>query len=71
MEIAEIVKRVVGFKGEIKTDPSKPDGTPRKLLDVSLLKKHGWSSGIPLEKGIGDTYEWYLQERESGNLRSV
>ena len=71
MEIAEIVKRVVGFEGEIKTDPSKPDGTPRKLLDVSLLKKHGWSSGIPLEKGIADTYEWYLQERESGNLRSV
>ena len=71
MEIAEIVKRVVGFKGEIKTDPSKPDGTPRKLLDVSLLKKHGWSSGIPLEKGIADTYELYLQERESGNLRSV
>jgi GDP-L-fucose synthase len=71
MEIAEIVKRVVGFKGEIKTDPSKPDGTPRKLLDVSLLKKHGWSSVIPLEKGIADTYEWYLQERESGNLRSV
>ena len=71
MEIAEIVKRVVGFKGEIKTDPSKPDGTPRKLLDVSLLKKHGWSSGIPLEKGIADTYELYLQERESGNLRSM
>ena len=71
MEIAEIVKRVVGFEGEVKTDPSKPDGTPRKLLDVSLLKKHGWSSGIPLEKGIADTYEWYLQERESGNLRSV
>ena len=71
MEIAEIVKRVVGFEGEIKTDPSKPDGTPRKLLDVSLLKKHGWSSGIPLEKGIADTYEWYLKERESGNLRSV
>ena len=71
MEIAEIVRRVVGFKGEIKTDPSKPDGTPRKLLDVSLLKKHGWSSGIPLEKGIADTYEWYLQERESGNLRSL
>ena len=71
MEIAEIVRRVVGFKGEIKTDPSKPDGTPRKLLDVSLLKKHGWSSGIPLEKGIADTYEWYLQERESGNLRTV
>jgi len=71
MEIAEIVKRIVGFEGEIKTDPSKPDGTPRKLLDVSLLKKYGWSSGIPLEKGIADTYEWYLQERESGKLRSV
>tara|TARA_B100000212_G_scaffold342577_1_gene330797 strand:- start:4881 stop:5831 length:951 start_codon:yes stop_codon:yes gene_type:complete len=71
MEIAEIVKRVVGFVGEIKTDSSKPDGTPRKLLDVSLLKKHGWSSRIPLEKGIANTYELYLQERESGNLRSV
>ena len=71
MEIAEIVKRVVGFEGEIKTDPSKPDGTPRKMLDVSLLKKHGWSSGIDLEKGITDTYEWYRQERESGNLKSV
>lgn len=71
MEIAEIVKRIVGFEGEIKTDPSKPDGTPRKLLDVSLLKKYGWTSGIPLEKGIADTYERYLQERESGNLRSA
>ena len=71
IEIAELVKRVVGFEGEIKTDPSKPDGTPRKLLDVGLLKKHGWTSGIPLEKGISDTYGWYLQERESGDLRSV
>ncbi len=71
MEIADIVKNAIGFEGEIKTDPSKPDGTPRKLLDVSLLKSHGWSSRIPLEKGVADTYELYLKERESGRLRSV
>jgi GDP-L-fucose synthase len=71
MEIAEMVKRTVGFAGEIKTDPTKPDGTPRKLLDVSLLKEHGWSSRIPLEKGVADTYESYLQEQESGLMRSV
>lgn len=71
MEIAGIVKRTIGFEGNIETDPSRPDGTPRKLLDVSLLKKQGWSSKIPLEKGIADTYKWYLEERESGVLRSV
>jgi GDP-L-fucose synthase len=71
LEIAEIVKRTVGFEGEIRTDPSKPDGTPRKLLDVSLLKEHGWSSKIPLEEGIANTYKIYLQERESGLMRSV
>ena len=71
MEIAEIVKRTVGFTGDIKTDPTKPDGTPRKLLDVSLLKSQGWSSRIPLEKGIADTYESYLLERKSGEMRSI
>lgn len=71
MEIAEIVKKTVGFVGNIRTDPGKPDGTPRKLLDVSLLNRHGWSSRIPLEKGIAGTYKLYLEERESGLLRSV
>jgi len=71
MEIAEIVKRTVGFTGEIGTDPTKPDGTPRKLLDVSLLRSQGWSSRIPFEKGIADTYESYLLERNSGEMRSI
>jgi GDP-L-fucose synthase len=71
MEIAKIVKRTVGFKGKITTDPTKPDGTPRKLLDVSLLRSHGWASRIPLEKGIEDTYASYLQERESGVMRTI
>jgi len=71
MEIAKMVKRTIGFTGEIKTDPTKPDGTPRKLLDVSLLRSQGWSSRIPLEKGIADTYASYLQERESGEMRSI
>ena len=71
MEIAEIVKRTVGFTGEIGTDPTKPDGAPRKLLDVSLLRSQGWSSRIPFEKGIADTYESYLLERNSGEMRSI
>ncbi len=71
LEIAEIVKGVVQFKGKILTDPSKPDGTPRKLLDVSLLKENGWSSSITLEEGIADTYELYVKEVESGKVRSV
>ncbi len=71
MEIAEFVKRTVGFEGDIKTDPNKPDGTPRKLLDVSLLKKHGWSSKIPLEKGIETTYALFRQEMKDGLLRTV
>ncbi len=71
MEIAETVKRIVGFEGQIGIEPTKPDGTPRKLLDVSLLRSHGWSSKISLEQGLADTYESYLQERESGKLRSI
>lgn len=71
LEIAEMVRNVVGFNGRITTDPSKPDGTPRKLLDVTLLKEHGWESAIPLERGIEDTYKIFLQEEERGVLRAV
>ncbi|MEM9159383.1 MAG: GDP-L-fucose synthase [Verrucomicrobiota bacterium] len=70
MQIAELVKETVGFEGEILTDPSKPDGTPRKLMDVSLLAGQGWKSKIPLEEGIKMTYPLYLEEREKGLLRS-
>lgn len=59
-ELAEIVRDVVGFQGEIVFDPSKPDGTPRKLLDVSRITSLGWKPTIPLRQGIEMTYRWYL-----------
>jgi GDP-L-fucose synthase len=60
-ELAEIVSEVVGFKGELIFDPSKPDGTPRKLLDTSCLKKLGWTPRVSLRDGIEQTYQWYLR----------
>ncbi len=59
-ELTETVARVVGFEGEIVWDTSKPDGTPRKLLDVSLLKNLGWEASISLEDGLKHTYKWFL-----------
>jgi GDP-L-fucose synthase len=56
MELAHLVKKIVGFEGEIMTDTTKPDGTPRKLLDVSKLADLGWRSSITLEEGIGKVY---------------
>jgi len=61
-EMAEMVREVVGFDGEVEFDPSMPDGTPRKLLDVSRLEKLGWRARIPLKEGIRSTYHWYLQQ---------
>jgi GDP-L-fucose synthase len=61
-ELAEIVRRTVGFAGEIVTDPSKPDGTPRKLMDVSRLTARGWRFRIGLEEGIAGVYRWYCDE---------
>lgn len=58
-EVAEMVRRVVGFEGNISWDRTKPDGTPRKLLDLSRIKLLGWSPRISLEEGIRKTYEWY------------
>ena len=68
-EIAEMVKATVDFEGAIETDPSKPDGTPRKLMDSSLLEEQGWTSKIPLKQGIEMTYKLFLEELEKGNLR--
>jgi GDP-L-fucose synthase len=59
-ELAEVVRRAVGYEGEIEYDRSKPDGTPRKLLDVSRLSALGWSPSVPLEDGVRHTYAWYL-----------
>jgi GDP-L-fucose synthase len=59
-ELAGIIAKVVGYTGAIGTDPSKPDGTPRKLLDVSKLAALGWKPGIDLEEGVASVYAWYL-----------
>jgi GDP-L-fucose synthase len=59
-ELAETIAKVVGYTGAIGTDPSKPDGTPRKLLDVSRLSALGWKPGIDLEDGVARVYAWYL-----------
>jgi len=64
-DLATMVARVVGFTGELAFDRSRPDGTPRKLLDVSRIKALGWSPSIPLEEGIRDTYRWYLEHLDS------
>jgi GDP-L-fucose synthase len=58
-DLAQMVARVTGYQGRIRFDPSKPDGTPRKLLDVSRIQALGWKARIPLEQGIATTYEWY------------
>ncbi len=58
-ELAQIIKDVIGYKGEIINDLSKPDGTPRKLLDVSLLESTGWKYSTNLEEGVRKVYEWY------------
>jgi len=60
-ELVDIIKEVVGFEGEIKYDSTKPDGTPRKLLDVSRLHKLGWKHETSLGNGIRKTYEWYKE----------
>jgi GDP-L-fucose synthase len=63
-ELAEIISKVVGYKGELKFDTSKPDGTPRKLLDVSKLNELGWKYKVELVDGIKKTYEWFLENRQ-------
>lgn len=60
-DLAQMVAEVVGFEGKIVQDTSKPDGTPRKLLDISRLKSLGWNPKISLRDGIKQTYDWFLQ----------
>jgi len=60
-DLAEKVKQAVGFAGAIRWDSGKPDGTPRKLLDVARIRKLGWQATIPVEQGIRSTYAWFLQ----------
>lgn len=62
LELSQIVAQTVGFEGEILTDPTKLDGTMRKLMDVSRLSRLGWEAKIDLRKGIEATYQWFLQQ---------
>lgn len=64
-DLARLVGEVVGFGGDIVFDPTKPDGTPRKLLDVGRLKALGWSAKTGLREGIEETYRWYLENIDS------
>ena len=63
-DLAELIKGIVGFQGTVEWDSSKPDGTPRKLLDVSRIHALGWKSSISLEKGIRATYHWYVKNNQ-------
>ena len=68
-ELAEMVAEVVGYKGKIVWDASQPDGTFRKLLDVSKLEKLGWKASIDLKQGIEETVAWYLNNKINGEVR--
>ena len=64
-ELAETIARVVGYQGKLRFDPRKPDGTPRKLLDVNHIRNLGWSSSVSLEHGLMNTYGWFLENENS------
>lgn len=68
LELAELVKKVVGYEGRIVLDPDKPDGTPRKLTDISRILETGWRPKIDLETGLLKTYEWFCEKYKVGEL---
>jgi GDP-L-fucose synthase len=68
-EFARMMAKVVGYEGEIVYDSSKPDGTPRKLLDVSKAHSYGWRHEIELEEGLSQTYAWFVEALEKGAVR--
>jgi GDP-L-fucose synthase len=69
LELAQMIAEVVGFTGEIKTDTSRPDGTPRKLTELSLLRSTGWQPQISLSEGLKRTYQTFLEEHGNGLMR--
>jgi GDP-L-fucose synthase len=69
-DLTELVAATVGFRGRIVWDASKPDGTPRKLLDVSLLARLGWKAKISLQQGVKETYASFLTDQAAGRLRA-
>jgi GDP-L-fucose synthase len=69
-DLARLVATVVGYDGPVRWDSSKPDGTPRKLLDSSRIRATGWEPRIALEEGIRSSYEWYREASESMMTRA-
>jgi GDPmannose 4,6-dehydratase/GDP-L-fucose synthase len=68
LDLAHLVARTVGFTGEIDTDPTKPDGTLRKLMDVSRLARMGWQARIGLDDGVTDAWRWFLNNRNTARI---
>lgn len=68
-DLARLVKDTVGYSGGLTFDHSKPDGTPRKLTDISLIESTGWSPRIPIERGVAMAYQSFLSEQTAGTLR--
>jgi len=68
LDLAHLVARTVGFEGEIVTDPSKPDGTLRKLMDVSRLARMGWRARIGLDDGVADAWRWFQNNRNTARI---
>ncbi len=64
-ELATLIADIVGYRGPVHWDSTKPDGTPRKLLDIGKVNALGWAPRILLREGIGSTYQWYRSERWS------
>jgi GDP-L-fucose synthase len=71
LALAEAIAAIVGFTGTIKTDPDKPDGTPRKLSDISLIRSTGWAPQVSLLEGLRTAYDSFLHEADTMTLRSV
>jgi GDP-L-fucose synthase len=69
--VAELIADVVGYRGQIENDLSKPDGTPRKLSDISLIKSTGWAPQISLKAGLADAYQDFLTAKDAQQLRSA
>ena len=69
LELAQLVAETVGFEGDILTDPSKPDGTPRKLLDISLIRETGWQPEVSLAEGLASAYQDFKNSSASGDVR--
>jgi GDPmannose 4,6-dehydratase/GDP-L-fucose synthase len=65
LELAKLVAKITNYSGRILTDKTKPDGAPRKLMDVSRMKSMGWHANIALEDGVSETYSWFLKNNQS------